>query len=409
VNTDPGSRTDPATATDPGSVLALWLGFTVFIVYGAIVPFHWVSDSGAVVERLHQLTAHPWAFSNQGDHLSISDVLQNLLLFLPFGALGVLAGDLRSAVRTRIAFVTGAAFALSVAVEALQLLTVDRVPSAGDVVVDTVGCILGAVLTAHFRPHILRGVQNLRSAGWIGVRELRPVAIALLLLAITWWQPFDVTLELGSIVRKMRFLERDFWQFWGWRRAGTQFMLTAFLTMALGRYLAAVDVRRPGWMAAFLSAALVFLLEAGQLFVESRMPGLADPVLASAGVAAGMAIWVLATRIEWPGWWLGALAMMTFGAATVQVMLSGAPATTFEAVSRTVDLALLFFPLGFAVGRAVSDRRRTYGLGIAIALTLGGSILAVAWWFGGRYAGVGVVGVSLAGVLLGLQFSSPKT
>jgi glycopeptide antibiotics resistance protein len=69
-------------------------------------------------------------------------VARNVLLYVPFGTLGMLAlgrGDARGALR-----VAGVAMLFSLGVETLQLYTVDRVASLTDVVSAGVGAIAGA-------------------------------------------------------------------------------------------------------------------------------------------------------------------------------------------------------------------------------------------------------------------------
>jgi VanZ family protein len=307
-----------------------------------------------------------------------------------------------------VALVAAAGIALSASVESVQLLTIDRVPSLGDVVWDTLGCLLGAGLAVRFLPHIHRGFATLRAHGWTSVPELRAVGIALVALAAASWQPFDVTLEIGSIARKLRFLADDPWQFWGWRRAGTSFMLSAFLATSLAGYLANRGTGRAGRRAVALGTAIVFVLEAGQLFVDSRMPGLADPLLASAGVAAGAAIWVMAGSPDRPGVWLGVATALTLACASVQVLARTASLTRLEAVSRTTDLALLFFPLGCWIGQATPDRGRAYGIGVVLALALALATAAVQQWARGTYPDVTLAGLSLAGLVLGVYSGSPR-
>lgn len=75
-----------------------------------------------------------------------ADVARNVALYVPFGVLGMLAlrrRGLRGVVR-----VTGIALLFSVAVEALQLYTSDRVASLTDMVSAGVGSIAGASLVS---------------------------------------------------------------------------------------------------------------------------------------------------------------------------------------------------------------------------------------------------------------------
>lgn len=77
-----------------------------------------------------------------------ADVARNVALYVPFGALGMLAlgrSDLRGIVR-----VTGVAILFSFANEAFQLYTVDRVASLTDIVSAAMGSSMGAGVVAVF-------------------------------------------------------------------------------------------------------------------------------------------------------------------------------------------------------------------------------------------------------------------
>ncbi len=73
-----------------------------------------------------------------------ADIAQNVAVYVPFGLLGMLAlqrSDARGVLR-----VIGIAMLFSVAVEALQLYTVDRVASLTDIVSAAVGTAGGAIV-----------------------------------------------------------------------------------------------------------------------------------------------------------------------------------------------------------------------------------------------------------------------
>ena len=135
----------------------LWLWFAVFIVYGTTIPFQFDTDRTAVRGRVEALSWNPLTRPD-GRRVSIPDTVQNVMLFLPFGVLGALAAAPRSTLNVRrIVWVTMAAAGLSLAVEALQLLTVDRVASISDVAANTLGGCVGAVVADRARSRVRRG------------------------------------------------------------------------------------------------------------------------------------------------------------------------------------------------------------------------------------------------------------
>ncbi len=97
--------------------------------------------------------------------LPVLEASANVVMFLPFGVLGLPL--LRDAVARRgrrapgvgraVALVTLAAAALSTAIELTQILLPGRVPTVQDVVLNTAGALLGALAVAVLRPRPGRG------------------------------------------------------------------------------------------------------------------------------------------------------------------------------------------------------------------------------------------------------------
>ena len=86
--------------------------------------------------------------------VSISDVARNVVLYVPFGALGVLS--LRDTYQRHwlrlVIRVTAFAILFSASNEALQLYTNDRVASLTDIVSAAAGAIIGGVAASAWRP-----------------------------------------------------------------------------------------------------------------------------------------------------------------------------------------------------------------------------------------------------------------
>ena len=86
--------------------------------------------------------------------ISVRDVAQNVLLYVPFGALGV--WSFRDSYRRHwlrlVARIVGLAILFSASVEALQLYTNDRVASLTDIASAGVGAFAGAAAIAMWRP-----------------------------------------------------------------------------------------------------------------------------------------------------------------------------------------------------------------------------------------------------------------
>lgn len=79
----------------------------------------------------------------------VSDMVANLLLFMPLGALGAL--NLR---RYRVLLPVVCGCVLSFTGESLQLYSHTRFPSATDLVMNTVGAAAGALIVVHWTTNI---------------------------------------------------------------------------------------------------------------------------------------------------------------------------------------------------------------------------------------------------------------
>ncbi len=119
------------------AVTTLWLSFAVVIVYGSLYPFHFQS------RPLDNLTLENFLgsccqMSGRGD------VLGNIVLFLPFGFLGMLAGGHQDRTRRRVRSIALWGIALALAVQVAQIYLPSRDENLQDVAWNLVGTLLGA-------------------------------------------------------------------------------------------------------------------------------------------------------------------------------------------------------------------------------------------------------------------------
>ena len=194
----------------------LWLLLTLFIVYGGTIPFRFTANQVLVREKLSRVTLDVRISPDTGRRISRSDFVQNVLLFVPFGVLGVLADRRTAGSRgARMAVVTGFALILAATIECLQLFTVDRTASLNDVLANTAGALLGAVAVTAWRPTSTRTRNGLTDR--IDSAASYTCELAAILVLIAWWQPFDASIDVRVIAYKIRLLQRDAWQSTGLR------------------------------------------------------------------------------------------------------------------------------------------------------------------------------------------------
>jgi glycopeptide antibiotics resistance protein len=178
--------------SDPFVVLLVFSG--LFIVYGTMLPFQFSVNGEHVEARLRRIWEHPWPTASR------ADVVSNVLLFMPWGFLLAAwrgkcgTGYPGAAV---LGLLTG--FLLSGAVECAQLFTPSRTASFIDIVTNTAGSTLGAMVGWPFArwawPRIALKLRHLTVQ--------RPMAACALAVAagltVTALAPFDISVQVSEL------------------------------------------------------------------------------------------------------------------------------------------------------------------------------------------------------------------
>jgi glycopeptide antibiotics resistance protein len=264
----------------------LWALTGLSILLLTAAPFHFDTSLHSGQAHWSRIRINPLISPDTGRRISIPDFVQNLLLFIPFGAATVWAFGSHRVVRPVISAVL-LGCALSVSAESIQLLTTDRISSFGDVLANTMGAFTGAMTVI-----ILRGRQwadhiRLAKSGVAAPRTYDPMLATALLVCIASWAPFDVTLDVGVVAGHVRALQASFWQpsfsvdhiivF-------VQFVLFGFM---LTQWLRELHVRSPVMVGIATALSAGILLEASQIFIESRLPTVAAALVNATGGVAG--------------------------------------------------------------------------------------------------------------------------
>lgn len=264
-----------------------WLGWVTFVVYGSLVPLDY--------------TPKPWeqavaAFRNvpflQLGIASRADWIANGVLYAPGGFLSARLlkawmPRLPYAVAIPLAFV--ACVALAVGVEFTQLFFPPRTVSQNDLMAETIGSAVGALLAP-----VLAGWLARLGAGWfVGGGKLfrhllEAYAVAYGLLCFF---PYDFLLSGSEVQEK--------WTSgpWGWVLAPhergllfalLQLLVETGLAVPVGMLLARGRGGVPrAWL---VGAALGLVIEVGQFFVASGLSQGASVLTRAAGVALGAAL-----------------------------------------------------------------------------------------------------------------------
>ena len=397
----------------------LWMAFALFIVYGGTIPFHFTSDRAIVLEKLSRITLNPLISPDTGRRVSIPDVVQNVLLFVPFGVFGVLRLRQRRSGTASVIAAAALAMVLSTTVETIQLFTVDRTSSFADICANTVGAICGAVAALVGSRLSRSSLHRLRALGLVDVAAFYPLMTATIVVCIAAWEPFDFTLDVGTLVGRLRALHTDPWQFVAVSDEGVEIVRYAIFGLVASLWLRQLGVRSAATLAAVGGATVAVGLEASQWIIGSRMPGLEDATVHAAAVVAGVSLSPRWPYGRSPAFWCAVLWVATAVGAALQMLSPFALApehqrfmwmpfanyyehTSFETVSHTFELMLIYFPVGFAIALTVSRARSRWVVAFIAALLIAGPLEYLQGWVVGRYGDVTDVGVSILGALGGV-------
>jgi glycopeptide antibiotics resistance protein len=403
---------------------ALWILFALFIVYGTTIPFNFSSTPGWAAQKLAHVPLNPFVAADTGRRISIPDFVQNVLLFLPFGVLGALR--LRSPSRSRLTtlvVVCGLGAALSLGIEALQLLTVDRTSSTSDIMANTLGALLGVIGAQLGENAWGLAWKTLSLTGVLEQPSSYAALVAAIVLCAAAWQPFDATLEVGSIAPRLRALMSDPWQAGPLTDEGIAAVQYALFAWVTSNLFVEMRLRRSVLAVATIGVLAAFGLEASQIIIGSRMPSVEDASVRAAAVIAGLALWRATRGWHRPGIWFAALVVGVAVGAAMQMLtpFEVSPAyhsfgwfpffgyyehTTFEAVSHVFEILLLYFPLGFCACQVIRSRAHATVVSVALTLAIAGPVEYAQGWFVGRYPDVTDVALSVVAVIFGVLAGS---
>ena len=392
--------------------------FVLFIIYGTTLPFRFTTDPQTVASHLHRVSLNPLESPDTGARISLPDAAQNVLLFVPFGLLAMLAlGEQPRHRFARVLVVTALGAALSVCIEIAQLFSLDRITSVSDVMTNTIGAGLGAIAEQRSRDAFSRVVTRASAEGYLDAR-IYPVIVLLVVVLLAALQPFDVTLDVSTIFGKVHQLTADLWQSSTLRDQGAEFVQFTLLAFFVSRSLAARDASHIVLQTTAGCALIACALEGAQLLITSRMPGLEHALVKAGGAVSGAWLWRADHLRGRTAVWAPSLVIGTALAAAMQqlgpfqfslapVPLRWAPImsdherTSLGALSHVTELMLTYFPMAFVLANAWTGRRALRA-SLLITLAIATPIEITQSWVGGRLPNLTDMAISVAGAYLGV-------
>ncbi len=176
--------------------LRFLLGFFIlFVIYNTLIPFRLISGSEQFYQHIDQIQYF--------DHLSLTDIAGNILLFIPFGFLiGILLKH-RSVI-FRLSLTVLAGFIFSLAIEFTQLFFLSRTTSLVDLINNTFGTFIGVVAAIIFSGNLEERLYNLLK----NAAHSQPLTIIVALIFVTHVfgaiVPFNVTITVSDLKKSFK-------------------------------------------------------------------------------------------------------------------------------------------------------------------------------------------------------------
>ncbi|GEM_PF-1581935 len=415
---------DSATSVSPpppskSTARLLWACFSAFIVYGTTFPFRFNIGWHTFLAATSRINWLPLG-GGQGNP-NVSDIIQNVLLFMPFGFLGYFSIVYKSSLLKKAAVVVMGA-SLSVSVEFLQIFSVTRYPALSDVEFNTLGTAVGLAAAVWLKRSVLGFKTNPAARRFLDAESAFPAFIFFTLAVAGCWQPFDFGMDIGSIWGHFQPMFQDPFRFTSLDDDLINFIRFLLATLFLCRMAGEAGLRRPALLGSLFMGLLGIALEASQVFVQSRGPEIQDALVNVAGALGGGFLFFFPGFHHRPRTWTVAGGLTIFFSAAaralypyrfnmhfsgINLMLFRSPYAggAFTALCNFTENAMVFFPMGFLLAYFLPKRRPT----AMAALIAGAMALVVELLQGfapGRYPDVtDVLGAMLGGVAGGMTLT----
>jgi VanZ family protein len=282
----------------------LLLAYCLFILYGSFIPFHFDFDpnfarwrwSLFLTDSLHERIAHA----------SLSDVVSNILLFIPFGILRMWLWSARvRGKRPLLPTLVTAAYGLilGVVIESGQTLSPGRISSLLDALCNGLGAFIGAI----WGLVLVRSLRGSFKAIFVHVLRNQPTLLLLcyLLLGVlaNSYFPFDVTLDVSAVwqnIKRSQLIpfQKGFHQYW------FELLIEKGAIFAGIGYLVLSNLQRlwrgtGAGLAWLLCCALVCAIETGKVFFAGRAFYAENVMIASLGALLGIILLPSLVALSW--------------------------------------------------------------------------------------------------------------
>jgi len=409
----------------------MWLIFSVFILYGTLIPFNLSTDAGLINTNISRISWIPFIDAD-GSRASIPDMVQNILFFIPFGFVGIFAFKTEYKI-IQIIKITVFGALLSGIVEILQLFTIDRTTSITDLLTNAFGAFMGASLAFIFKETYSKFISLPQFQQFRRDKFFFLVLIASIFVAISALQPFDFTLDVGSVWSKVKSLISNPIEF----HKILKDEAVAFIRLFLLGYVWSYWLKRQNMQSPVLKGMIAgsiwgLFFEGCQIIVQSRMPNIQDAIIIIFASYTGAQfaqfniktipnkIWILiiisATWVSAGIQMLSPFAFMSKrGGFNLVPFMAYYERTTFIALANFTESMLIYMPMGFILELIYYNTDRMFKwirIGL-IAVLISFTLEFAQMWIVSRYADItdilGAVIGSIAGALVCWQWRKSFT
>ena len=399
------------------TVRALWIIFSLFIFYGVLIPFQLCTSREEILLNISHITWIPF-IDPDGTRASIPDVVQNILLFLPFGFLGFLSMQQMKKVRIGTITLLGAIFSLSI--ETLQIFTTNRTTSVTDLVTNTLGTFFGALMACIVGLVFSELILCSYVQKYGQTRFLFPLLVSCAILVVGALQPFDFTLDVGSVWPKVKTLIHHPFDFSLIFRDEAVVLLRFFLfAYVCSRFFQETGREFSAAKGMIISCVIGGCLEGSQIIVASRMPSVQDVAVVLSGSLCGGLTAAIDRVIKIPGrLWCVLIVFATTISVGVQLLspfrvaeryrdfnwlpfLPYYERTTFVALSNFIESMLMYFPMGFILQYLLPRKKNRFLLIGLTTLCIALFFEFMQGWIVNRYPDITDVLGALAGAFFG--------
>jgi len=399
-----------------GLPLIFWILSVLFIVYGTLIPFNFNLSVASLLKNIHGISLTPFV-DPDGSRASIPDIVQNILLFIPFGIFGFLTlHRRRSNAAVGMCVIILGSF-LSLTVEAFQLATSDRTTSITDLITNTTGSAVGIIATWVFLGLLARVADLNAIKVYFNSKFSFAFVIAAVIVIAGTFQPFDFSLDVGQTGSKVRtLLNHPFEVSFMLKDEGTAFIRQFLFILAGVLWLKRIGRKNFHPLLITICTLFACFLELAQLIVSSRMPSFQDSiVIVAASVFAAIFAHPLA---RCPKWFLSA-AMVTATALSAALLtlypfeftdqFSGMnlipflpyyQITSFVAFSNFIEAMFVFLPMGVVMAILGRREKTMIPMVFLLTLTIAIPLELLQGWVVGRFPDVtDILGGALGGIL----------